>query len=52
MASFNRWIIAGNVTADPELKEIGESSLASFSIAVNDPYSKTGEVMFVDCITG
>jgi single-strand DNA-binding protein len=49
MASFNRWIIAGNVTADPELKEIGESSLASFSIAVNDPYSKTGEVMFVDC---
>lgn len=49
MASFNKWIIAGNVTGDPEIKEIGESSVATFSVAVNDPFSKSGECMFVDC---
>lgn len=49
MASFNRWIIAGNVTADPDIKEVGESAVMRFCVAVNDPYSKTGEVMFVDC---
>ena len=49
MASFNRWINAGNITADPEIKEVGESSVATFSVAVNDPFSKSGECMFVDC---
>ena len=49
MPSFNRWIICGNVTAEPESKEVGESTVLRFSIAVNDPFSKDGEVMFVDC---
>ena len=49
MASYNRWIIAGNVTAEPEIKEVGEGAVMRFCVAVNDPYSKTGECMFVDC---
>ena len=43
MASFNKVILIGNMTADPELKQttVG-ASVCSFSIAVNRKYTKDG----------
>lgn len=44
MASFNKVILIGNMTADPELKPTASGiSLCSFSIAVNRRFSKEGE---------
>jgi single-strand DNA-binding protein len=44
MASFNKIILIGNMTADPELKQTqGGLSVCSFSIAVNRRFSKEGE---------
>lgn len=41
MASFNKCILIGNLTADPELKQTqGGTSVCSFSIAVNRKYAK------------
>lgn len=43
MASFNKVILIGNLTADPELKQTqGGTSVCSFSIAVNRKYTKDG----------
>lgn len=42
--AFNKVILVGNLTADPELKTTPSGvSLTSFSIAVNRRYSKAGE---------
>ena len=42
--AFNKVILIGNLTADPELKATqGGISVCSFSIAVNRPKSKDGE---------
>lgn len=44
MASFNKVILIGNMTADPELKQTTSGiSVCSFSIAVNRKFSKDGE---------
>lgn len=44
MASFNKVILIGNMTADPELKPTASGiSLCSFSIAVNRRFAKEGE---------
>lgn len=41
MASFNKVILIGNMTADPELKKTPSGvSVASFSIAVNRRFTK------------
>lgn len=52
MASFNKVILIGNLTADPELKQTtsGES-VCSFSIAVNRRMAKNGEVDFFNIQT-
>lgn len=43
MASFNKCILIGNLTADPELKQSQSGiSVCSFSIAVNRKYNKDG----------
>ena len=43
MASFNKVILIGNMTSDPELKQSTSGvSVCSFSIAVNRKYSKDG----------
>ena len=48
MASFNKVILIGNMTADPELKQTqGGSSVCSFSIAVNRRFK--GENGQQDC---
>ena len=44
MASFNKVILIGNMTADPELKATSSGvSVCSFSIAVNRRFTKEGE---------
>lgn len=44
MASFNKVILIGNLTADVELKATASGiSVCSFSIAVNRKFSKEGE---------
>lgn len=44
MASFNKVILIGNMTADPELKQTTSGiSVCSFSIAINRKFSKEGE---------
>ena len=44
MASFNKVILIGNITADPELKQTPSGvSVCSFSIAVNRRFAKDGE---------
>ena len=41
MASFNKVILIGNMTADPELKQTTAGvSVCTFSIAVNRRYTK------------
>jgi single-strand DNA-binding protein len=50
MASFNKVILIGNMTADPELNQTqGGISVCSFNIAVNRKYNKDGnnEVDFI-----
>ena len=44
MASFNKVILIGNMTADPELKQTTSGlSVCSFSIGVNRRYSKADQ---------
>lgn len=44
MASFNKCILIGNLTADPELKNTASGvALCNFTLAVNRKYSKQGE---------
>ena len=52
--AFNKVILIGNMTADPELKQTqGGTSVCSFSIAVNRRFSKEGEQAcdFINIVT-
>lgn len=55
MASFNRIILVGNLTRDPQLKFLpSQMAIVEFGMAVNHKYkTKSGEerqdVMFIDC---
>ena len=56
MASFNKVILIGNMTADPELKQTtGGTSVCSFSIAVNRRFAKSEQaqqtVDFINIVT-
>lgn len=48
MASYNRTILMGNITADPDIRRVGEKDVAKFSVAVNNPF-REGKVLFMDC---
>ena len=49
MASFNKVILIGNLTADPELRQTPSGvSACSFSIAVNRKMAKNGECDFIN----
>jgi single-strand DNA-binding protein len=53
MASFNKLIILGNLTADPELKQTqGGLSVCSFTVAVNRPRAQSGDIAvdYIDCV--
>ena len=48
--AFNKVILMGNLTADPEVKVTQSGiSVCSFSIAVNRKGAKNGEVDFIRC---
>ena len=55
MANYNKIILVGNLTRDPQLKYLpSQMQVAEFGLAVNHKYrTKTGEdreeVLFVDC---
>lgn len=54
MTAFNSCVFAGNLTRDVDLRAVGETSVASFSVAINRKYkTKSGEqredVTFIDC---
>ncbi len=56
MASFNKVILVGNMTADPELKQTTSgTSVCSFSIAVNRRFGKAEQgqptVDFINIVT-
>ena len=41
---MNKALLIGNVTRDPEIKQVNDTTVASFSIATNKKYTtKTGE---------
>jgi len=49
MAAFNKSVLVGNLTKDPECKEVGEKNTprCSFSMAVNNTRSKD-EVLYMN----
>jgi len=57
MANFNKVILAGNLTRDPELRHTPQgTAVCDLSIAVNRTYTnkqtnqKVEEVSFIDCV--
>jgi single-strand DNA-binding protein len=52
MASYNRVILVGNLTRDPETKDYGGGQLCKFSLAINEKVKKgndwVDETLFVD----
>lgn len=44
---MNKYICLGNLTADPQVKSVGDNKVCSFSVAVNS-ISKKEEVFFMD----
>ena len=51
---LNHVFLAGNLTRDPELRNVGEAQVANFGLAVNRRYKTASgeqreEVTFVDC---
>lgn len=55
MPSYNKVILVGHLTRDPETRQVGtESGVTSFSIAVNESWKnaageKQERVAFIDC---
>ncbi len=50
MSSFNHVTFVGNATRDAELKYLPSGgAVAEFGIAVNNPFKKNDEAMFLDC---
>lgn len=51
MPNYNKAILIGHLTRDPEMMVVGEKQtpLAKFGIAVNDGYGERKEVAFIDC---
>jgi single-strand DNA-binding protein len=43
MASYNKVIVIGNLTRDPEKRGRGDMTIAEFGIAVNDRVKKDGQ---------
>ena len=51
MANYNKVILAGNLTRDPELRTTtGGTSVAKFGLAVNRKFKDQETTCFVDCV--
>lgn len=48
---MNQFSLIGNLTADPEIVKLGETTKVNFSVAYNDPYVKDKEksASFFNC---
>lgn len=40
MSSFQKFIAAGNLGGDPEIRQVGEKSVAKFRLAISEPWRK------------
>jgi len=54
MQGYNRIILGGRITRDPEMKQVGQNTLAKFGLAMNRKYTTQSgeqreEVTFIDC---
>lgn len=47
--SYNKVILQGNLTRDPETKQIGENPLVKITIAMSEKYKGKESVLFMDC---
>jgi len=41
--SLNKCLLIGNVGKDPEVREVGDSKVANFSLATSESWTKNGE---------
>ncbi len=48
MANFNKVVLAGRLTKDPEFKTVGETNICNFSIAVSEFYKDKETTNFID----
>lgn len=46
--ALNSVVVMGNLTKDPALKNVGERTLASFTLAVSG-FGKDAQASFIDC---
>lgn len=49
MSSFNKLIVLGNLVGDPDIKDVGEHGLATFSLAINEGYKSDAQPTYIDC---
>ena len=47
-SSYNSLTLVGNLTRDAESKKVGDTDVARYAIAVNEP-GKKGGVLYMDC---
>lgn len=43
MANYNKAIIAGRLGKDPEVRQVGDTKVVSFSVATSERFTKNGE---------
>lgn len=52
MAAYNKLVLVGNLTKDPETRFSNSGgNICSFTIAVNNKYGEREDVLFMKCIT-
>lgn len=49
MPSYSQATISGHLVRDPSVKEVGDTAVTEFTVAVNDKYKDREDVMFLDC---
>ena len=47
--SMNNWTVSGNLGRDAEVKTVGGSTVANFSIAVKSGFGQNEQTVWVDC---
>lgn len=50
MAGVNKWIGIGNLTRDPEVKEIASGNMVKFGLACNERWGGEDHVEFVNIV--
>ena len=50
MSDLNKTILIGRLTKEPEFKTVGETNIASFSIAYSTGYGDKKKSNYIDCV--